>query len=336
MLVFAFASPAYRIRRAGALRADEDGLRLADATVAARRDMVSAYLVDADALVVRIVRRRAPSLEVHLGTEADARSVVEALGFAVGQSVVTFSAMYGGGNRSILANVAAFALAGAGGVTVGALQHRGGLVFVIRATLFGCAILGMVYARTYTRVVVGSDGVLLRRLGDNRFISYGELSDVSAEGRSIALVLRSGDIVRLSPNPPASRDALLTRIEEARAAFMPEDRSGAALIDPGGRSVEQWLQDLRAMSTGRAYREARPDRESLWRLLVSPSSPPAVRAGAALALSASLDDASRARLRVTAEACAEPRLRVALTRVAEGAPDPDLEEALAPLIEERA
>jgi hypothetical protein len=205
--------------------------------------------------------------------------------------------------------------------------------------------------RLAAQVDVGSDGLLLRRLGQRRFVSYGDLASASVEREALLLVLADGERVRLTMGRSAeqvqARDALVRRIEEARRAFAlghaPE--SAEALVAPGGRAVGRWLREVRALANARDYREARLDGQRLWRLLDDATAPAAARAGAALALlesqsqsqsqSQSPDEETRARLRVASEACADPRLRVALTRVADGGSEEELEEALRPLLEAR-
>ena len=152
------------------------------------------------------------------------------------------------------------------------------------------------------------------------------------KGAAVVLELASGKPVRLLMSDPHARQALVDRVEQERLAFALSDAPKEDVrVAPGGRSVERWVRDLRAMPRGPSYRLP-GDAETLWRLVDDPGAPPAARAGAAVALS-TLDEDSRVRLRVAAEACAEPRLRAALTRVAEGAADDALEEALEPLLE---
>jgi hypothetical protein len=340
-LVFAFASNAYRRRRRGALHADAEGLRLKGKLVASRSSIAGAFLLSPDEPVVRIVRRIAPNLDVHLDGDDDARALVAGLGFGVGRSVVTFSA-WRGGPAAIYAGVASASWLG---ILAGESLQHGGFSFAARSAMLIAPLVAIpmwIGTRSYTRVDVGSDGILLRRLGSERFLSYGGVSSVSVEGRavlgrSVVIVLGSGESIRLATGQPQLREALVARIQEARTAFARADGStDDARVAPGGRTVGRWVSDLRAMANQATYREADATPETLWRLLDDSSAPPATRAGAALALSASLDETSRMRLRVSAEACAEPKLRVALTRVAEGASDTELEEALTPLLESKS
>ncbi|HZU83716.1 MAG TPA: hypothetical protein VE987_12400, partial [Polyangiaceae bacterium] len=73
--------------------------------------------------------------------------------------------------------------------------------------------------------------------------------------------------------------------------------------------------------------------ERLWRVVEDSSADRTARAGAALALTRSLDDTGRERLRVAAESCAEPRLRVALSTFATPAGARASDEELAATID---
>jgi hypothetical protein len=336
-LLVSFSLHRYRVSSKGVLHASAAGLRRGTVTVVERSRIAAAFLLSYDDSVVRILRRRALSIDVRLESEEEARALLTALGVGIGQSVATFSAWYGGRRRSLAVVTAAVAGAGALGAS-SALLHGGGLTSAARLVLVSGAALGF-YLRSFARVDVGSDGVLIRRLGDPRFLSYGDIAGASVdEPEAIVLTLRSGGAIRLSmgssPEKTQLRDALVQRIEEARAAFAREAGAGGteARVAPGGRELNLWMADVRALAGALDYREARLDEEGLWRVLDDVTAPPATRAGAALAISA-LDPPSRSRLRVAAEACAEPRLRVALARVADGASEAELEEALAPLLE---
>jgi hypothetical protein len=92
--------------------------------------------------------------------------------------------------------------------------------------------------------------------------------------------------------------------------------------------VPEGLRGLRTLPRDGGYRAAVLTPERLWQVLENAGEDPSVRAGAAAALAPLLDNAGRARLRVTAEACAEPRLRVAMNAASEEANERGLEEAL--------
>jgi hypothetical protein len=347
-LLIAWATNAYPVRRRGSVRADDAGLSFDGKLIVPRGEIASAYRLSAAEPIVRIAPRRSTPLDVRLPEDHEADQLIDALGLAVGQSVASFRAV--AGKRPLLPYVlvvvtsAAMGFGTLGGVL---LLHRLGLLqgvghFAPLGPMFLFApLLFVVYARMALRVDVGSDGILLHRLFDRRFISHGSLESVTTEGLGVVLRLRSGNVVNLSTGTSSAqleaRDALVHRIEEAHAAFAADHgpETAEALVAPGGRAPARWLREIRALATARDYRETRLDEERLWRVVDDATAPAGTRAGAALALSA-LDQASRTRLRVAAESCAEPKLRVALARVAEGASDPELEEALSPLLESKS
>jgi hypothetical protein len=338
-LILAFSSEGFRVRRAARLHADMEGLRVDAKLVVVRSEIATAYLLATEQPTVRVVPTSWPqlrALDVVLDDEGPASALLEALGFASGHSIASFRAM----RVSWWIVAAGFSFFVPAVVGVGTLVHFLGRWpgFVTFHALYVCLSLLLV-ARISTRVDVGSDGILLRRLGERRFISYGALEGASVHGRQISLSVRPGKRLRLrllgtGSEAEISRDALLRRIEEAQAAFVASrDTEGTeALIAPGGRAVAEWVRDIRALARARDYREARVETERLWNVVGDASAAPATRAGAAVALATAAENDARARLRVASEACADPKLRTALVRVADGASDEALAEALAPLV----
>ena len=335
-LVLAFLGRGYRVRRAGQLRADAGGLSLDGERVVARAEIACAYLVPTGRPVVRIVRGRRGDVEVELEGDAEAEALVQALGFGVGQAVATFGAWApwrkrpGSRLRRAVAAVATATLLAWWSIVY---EHH---VDAAWLALYVCA-LAAVQLVTFARVHVGSDGLLVRRLFGARFVSYADVVDATVEDGTLVVRLARGTPLLLARGR-AAIEALARRVEDAREAYL--RASGATAVEthvaPEGRSVDRWLGDLRRPSSPHAYRVGGGDADVLWRVLDDASQPPATRAGAAVSLASSADDAARARIRVAAESCAEPRLRVALTRVAENAEDAALEEALAPLLERDA
>ena len=342
-LLVAFASKNYRSSVRGVVHADASGVRLDAETVAARSAIANAFLLAQDDSVVRIIRHRASTLDIRLESEEQARALLVALGLGTGQSISTFAAWYGGRWRVLAVGAAATMSTAVLGVVTSAIEYRAALG---SAAPLALGMLGIILALTMryrTRVDVGSDGVLLRRLGEQRFVPYRSMAGAlfDAKRNTIVITLSSGQDIRLSVRNRAERgrlrDDVVERIDEARASVARDgDSEGAkALIAPGGRELAHWLKEIRALAGARTYRDIRLDEDRLWSLVDDAAAQPATRAGAAIALS-TLDEPSRIRLRVAAEACAEPKLRVALTRVAEGASDVELEEALAPLLESKS
>ena len=195
--------------------------------------------------------------------------------------------------------------------------------------------------RSPVRVEVGNDGILLQRFGDRKYVPYTALASASIDNHAIVLRLLSGTRIVLSMGPTRdgeqSRDALLQRIEDARAAFDDADeRNDRAITEtfvaPGGRPIASWIREVRALTAARDYREVKLDAGRLWHLVTDGSARAAARAGAAVALAGCADPDTHERLRIASDACADPRLRVALQRVADGATDVEVEEALESLV----
>jgi hypothetical protein len=334
-LVWAFTRDGYRGRRTGLLRADADGLRLDGTMVAPRAKIASAFVLAEGERIVRVVLRRQLSIDAVVEDEERARPLVDALGFGIGQSIATFRARYGGRLRMILFAITA-ALAGAAASIV--LQRWGTSIALVVVAAVVLGVFLPLQLRLTANVDVGSDGVLVRRLGEQRFLPYSTLEKATAEhAGDIVLALPQGESIRLSMGSASMRDALVERIEEARAAFATSHGGGTAetLVAPGGRTVARWLEDLRALASARGYRQPRVEPEQLWRVVDDPRAPVTSRAGAAVAIAGTKDADARARLRVASEACADPRLRVALSRIAEAEMDADVEEALESLVEKQ-
>jgi hypothetical protein len=331
-LLAAFFSRRYLRHHEGPVRLDDVELTVPGTRMATRARIRGAYLSSTEEPLVRVDCRLARALEVRFFSNEDARAFVAALGFGVNQSVVSFRVFHGGGARlwmTMLSVAVVWSIVGAFTARTLLRQEGASLTAGLTLPLLLVAILA-IQVRSSGLLDVGADGLLLRRLAARRFISYSALDEVSAVDGFLGLALSSGERIRLHAGARAA--AVASRIEEARNAFREGRDRVDPLIDPAGRTVDRWLSDLRSARPV-AYRDAHLDADNLWRVLDSTGAPATRRAGAALALSPSLDDASRGRLRVAAEACAEPRLRVVLERVAGGASDAELEEALAPLIE---
>ena len=191
-----------------------------------------------------------------------------------------------------------------------------------------------------TRVVVGTDGVVIRRpFRRARVIAYEDLRAVS----------------RLGPGPwgrsPARRSAVRferldgstvdVRTAEADDAATLEDRVRAAMtvvaadgevpfdpsrLDRRARDLHAWRAALEGLARQQpTYREHACNLEQLAALCESPRERPERRVAAAVALGASGDESLRPRLRIAAEGCAHPKLRIALEAAAA---DEDIEEAV--------
>lgn len=173
------------------------------------------------------------------------------------------------------------------------------------------------------RVDVGHDGVSLRWLGRMRFIPFSAIERVANTQLGVELVLRDGRQVNVSLAPSKTDQAspgaaLLACINEGITAQsgLPTADEEASLAR-GGRDLETWIRDMRALGASKAsgYRALALSRERLWAVAESLRANPSAREGAALGLSARLDENDRVRLATLAQNTMKPRLRVAFEGV---------------------
>jgi hypothetical protein len=184
-------------------------------------------------------------------------------------------------------------------------------------------------------LVIGADGVVIRRLFRDRFVPHARIAAVKVAAQRVELRLDDGSTVRAKARhlTPEEQVELSTRLEDARRAWLAgtADQAALARLDRRGRAPAAWRDALRALlGEASGYREGSLSREDLLRVVESPAAPVERRLGAAMALSADGACEDRARIRVAAEACANPRVRIALAQAASGEIDEAaLEEALA-------
>jgi hypothetical protein len=187
-------------------------------------------------------------------------------------------------------------------------------------------------------IAVGADGVHVRSLFRDRFISHGKIRAIEALSRGVALVTDDG---RLAFDTRGERlragirgtdpvyDAL--RLAWANASKSTSLHRASALTR-GGRSLDEWIASLRRFGVTRAvgYRDVAIEEEDLLGLLANAEAPAELRVGAAIALSA--HDESLPKLRIAADDVADPLIRdVALAAVSARGPEdltPVLDAAL--------
>lgn len=331
----------YKLRTARVLDADEKGISLNDKVVIERSNIVAGY-VQPSLGIVCFNLRSGGDFQVEVANVATANELLSVLGLDAGTATATFAtSSYLSASR------------------VGSLPRWAVLAFVLffagffpplnLISLCLAAVL-MVLALWPSKVTVGPDGILLTWLGLRRFYPFSRTRSVLQRGAlstRTVLTLADGGEVHLIARENASRDeerhaqhgALRLRIEGALDAY----RRRAPEVDPtsllaaGGRSAAEWMQSVRAMNAvSGGYRQSALSPEQMWRVVQDPTASPSTRAGAAIALSPSLDEAGRGELLRAAEACAHPRVRVALTSLATGEPEEALLHALEPLAEEEA
>lgn len=199
-----------------------------------------------------------------------------------------------------------------------------------------------------TSVTIGSDALLVRFALYRKMIRFADLVRYESTDRGVRFVMRSGGTYELvtdrggfgwvkndqgweeRPATAPKRDLILERLSEAMAV-----RAGTiepTLLDRGERTLSEWIRDLRALTRKiEAFRQVAIPHEQLWRALEDGKAEPSVRAAAAVALSPSLDESGRARLRIAAKAVVSPKLRLAIELSANDEQD---DERLADALEE--
>jgi len=196
-----------------------------------------------------------------------------------------------------------------------------------------------------SRLEVGADGLWLSWLGRRRFIPLSRILRVEeyVTGRTpfrkpyvgIRLAIRGAEPVDLPVAQKmwdGGRAAMI--VERVREALASRQHAGppvdTALLRRDSRAMKDWMAALRAMGAGTdSFRTTAFGPERLLRVVEDPTADATVRAAAAVAVGAQLDDERRARLRVVAGSVASPKVRVVIERAAEGAPDDEVEAALA-------
>jgi hypothetical protein len=302
----------------------EEGLAINEAFILSRKAITQAYVLPSPGgrAKVRVFAKPLPKyFDVEVDDTNDGIRLLRALGRDTSHATMEF-AVYSPWRSPGLA------LLGISAVVLGIAVHPGILVV-------GLALIFLLLR--FRRALVGADGVQVpQRFGD-RFIPYTELRDVKKAPGGARLVLVSGKELSIDVIAEKGEElgvmvsALYERLREARRAI-PEAAAldVSALVAPAGRSAREWLSALRKLRDREVgYRTSGIGIEHLWRIVEDAGASAAIRAGAAAALSSTLDGQGRARLRVAADATAAPELRVVLERSAAETPDDQgLTEAL--------
>ena len=189
-------------------------------------------------------------------------------------------------------------------------------------------VTGIIAATTPPKVVVGADGISIKRAFRQRFIPFADIASVSdivtrsPYTRRLSLTLHDGseEHIAASKKNRIKLEALKHRLELGLAAHA--DAAAApprlALLARNRRDVATWRANLAALIQQDAgFRRSPLSHQDVEAILDDPTVNIEQRIGAALALEASDAEAARPRIRIAAEACAEPKARRALLRVAD-------------------
>jgi hypothetical protein len=230
----------------------------------------------------------------------------------------------------------------------------GASVGLLLATMLAAWVLSLSFRRR--EVVVGTDGLFVRRALGRELLRYADVDKVIPDTRGVVIQKKNGKKVLLptrgaeesplravlpAPGDPvtdaeARRGALLARIHQAMNASAEGAEVWASLdqLDRKGRAFSAWREDLsRVLAHMTDYRTVGLGPSDLARVIVDPQATAERRIAATVALSAAQPEEARVRARIAADACADEALRRALQRAAEGEIDEELlaeDEARAP------
>lgn len=215
----------------------------------------------------------------------------------------------------------------------------GMLMILFLLGVLGLLITSLLDAVRAPEAVVGIDGIRVRRLLDDRFISHRDVHSVEEGPRGVILrtargpielsTWRRGGPLLDTPDGVASpagraRGVLAERIRDAKSAGTRGSASIAAL-DRGGRTLAAWRDEVRALARGKgAYRQAGLGPSELGDVVLDATAPAERRIAAAMALGAAEEPAHRDRVRIAIESCADAELKAALEQAAAD----ELEEAV--------
>ncbi|NUQ72499.1 MAG: PH domain-containing protein [Polyangiaceae bacterium] len=188
--------------------------------------------------------------------------------------------------------------------------------------VFPLVLLFAIRSARPLEVVVGTDGIVLKRGFTRRFIPYSALAGVKIDDEArLVLKMRSEKEIIIHKGDEAARRALDARIRHAMQAGGDSAAEGRAELDrlePRGLSLQAWRETLKGLVVRPGdYRRAGIPEEMLLAVVEDPDAPPERRIGAALALKASGREDAAPKIRIAAEACANEHVRVALERAAE-------------------
>jgi hypothetical protein len=319
------------------VHADDAGVRVGERLLLKRSEIKDGFFIPDlhHGPRVQLTRRLRSPRSIRVRDEAEGRALLRALGLDASQVAVSFPApsrLLSEQKLSIpFGIVLALLFIGLGaGTRVLGLGHQ-----PVQLPLM--LVVGLLFVVLQTKLTVGADGVLRTWFWRKNFWSWADVKQIQTyvdssfwssnnRWRGVELVLRSGASVRFPIVQGRSLDTgqltlILERMRQAKESHDRGDASSeAALLERHERDIPGWIAALRAIGSGanQDHRTAPVVPEKLWRIVEDPAATAAARAGAAVALSAAIDEGGKKRLAAAAEAVAAPKLRVALDAAAKG------------------
>ena len=178
----------------------------------------------------------------------------------------------------------------------------------------------LVRAQKPHEVVVGMDGVVVRRAFSRTYHSYADIEIVQAQDNELRWRLRGTKwFAAAAKGEPRLVQAAAKRIDLARrtGALVEDGARVRELLDRKGRTLAEWRTALSGLLLqGGDYRNATVTEEALLAVLEDPGENRGRRIGAAMILRIAVPEAAP-RIRIAAETSADDELRAALERAAE-------------------
>lgn len=262
--------------------------------------------------------------------EATAKSIVAKLGLDASHATSVWTVMSGlvYSRKAVAATFAPIPLAMVMLVIAGMLRSP-------TLALSAIPVFLSMYVMLFSKMtaVVGTDGVLVKWMGQSRFCRFEDVKDVLPLPNGARLEKKDGthfDVLVATQNQAtndrygviaAEVEALQNRIHEAMSvrAASPDATVASDPFLRNQRSPAEWLAALRKVfEPGASLRAATHTEDSAWRVVLDHGASEEARVGAAAAIAVNADAKSREKLRAVAETVADARVRVALEAAAAG------------------
>lgn len=304
-------------------------------------DIESGWRVAPRLAVLRL--RDGREISIDAKSPSDAEALLTAAGVAQRVTRLPIGAAFSGGGGGLVGCTAlffglVFSAGALGTLGAGLVSFARGLMGAgeLARSALACvlpllALAGLLRVRAPRTAVVGADGVAIEGMFGRRFLPYAKIAGVSDRDDGVVIIRKRRFFRRLVLRCAPGGEALHRQITRAMRAFA---TAGAAVdldeLDRRGRSVAEWMADLKGLKDGGDYRRSALVPERLAEVVEDPTATAERRVAAAVAVAASGDEEARRRVRIAAEGSADVELRAALEQAAEGEVAEEVLERITP------